>query len=309
MRQLPTMESDRSRQFPPGHRTLVAATGMTAVLIILGGVVCVTQSARGCPDWPRCYGQLVPPMRIDAIIEYSHRLVAALTSPLIFAAAVIGARKASAAWWIRRPPLVAIPLLVAVVIFGALAVLRGLPPWAAAIDVGSALTVLALLVAASAAARRSAQPDFADRWSLQGGLARWSAVAAAGVFIVLVSGVLVAAPGSTVRCLGCVVPSTDADAAGVRGAAQIARLLLAGAAGLAIAIVAVRARRESRDPALRSAAAVSGALLLALVLISLLVMLRGGTTLLLVASVVTVVSLWVSVVAIAALSAFRRPRS
>lgn len=289
------------------HRTLVAATGMTALLIVLGGVVCVTESARGCPDWPRCYGQLVPPMRIDAIIEYSHRLIAGLTSPLILAAALIGGRNARAAWWIRRPPLVALPLLVAVVIFGAIAVLRGLPPWAAAIDVGSALTVLALLVAASAAARRSAQPGFTDRWSLQSDLARWSAVAAAGVFIVLVSGVLVAAPGSTVRCLGCVVPATEADAVGGRGTAQLVRLLLAVATAIVIALIAGRVWRGRHDSGLRRAATTSGLLLIALTVISLLVMMLGKTTPLLVASVVTVVSLWVSVVTLAALSAFRRP--
>jgi len=289
------------------HRTtLVAATAMTTLLIMLGGVVCVTESARGCPDWPRCYGQLVPPMRIDAIIEYAHRLVAALTTPFIIAAAIMGARRARAPWWSRRPPIIAIPLLVAVVIFGAFAVLRGLPTWAAVLDVGSALLVLALIVTASVATSRSAHPDFADRWSLESRLARWSAVSAAGLFAVLVSGVVVAAPGSTVRCLGCLVPSTEPDAAGLRGAIQIARLMFAGLLGAAIAAVVTRVLNAERDAALRRAAAVAGALLVGLVLISVAVALRGSTTALRVAAVVTVVSLWVSVVALAALSALRR---
>ncbi|HSG00886.1 MAG TPA: COX15/CtaA family protein, partial [Vicinamibacterales bacterium] len=187
------------------RKILTAATAMTTLLIILGGVVCVTESARGCPDWPRCYGQLLPPMRVDAVIEYSHRLVAALTTPLILVAAILGLRSSSAVRWARWPPVIAIPLLIAVAVFGAFAVLRGLSPWAAAIDVGSALLVLALLVAASVAATRSAQPGFRDRWSLDHAGARWAAAAAAGLFLVLVSGVLVAAPESSVRCLGCFV--------------------------------------------------------------------------------------------------------
>jgi heme a synthase len=289
------------------HRvTLVAATAMTTLLIMLGGVVCVTESARGCPDWPRCYGQLVPPMRIDAIVEYSHRLVAALTTPLILVAAIMGARNATVPRWSRRPPIVAIPLLIAVVIFGAFAVLRGLPIWAAVLDVGSALLVLALLVTASVATRRGAQPDFVDRWSLQDRFARWSVVSAAGLFVVLVSGVVVAAPGSTVRCLGCLVPSTEPDAAGLRGAMQIARLIFAGMTGAVIAAVITRALAAERDPALRRAASLAGVWLAGIVLISLVVALRGSTTVLRVASVVTVVSLWVSVVALAGQGALRR---
>ena len=282
------------------HRILAAATAMTTLLIMLGGVVCVTESARGCPDWPRCYGQLLPPMRVEAIIEYSHRFVAALTTPLILAAAFLGSRSGGAGRWVRRPPLVAIPLLIAVVIFGALAVLRGLPPWAAAIDVGSALLVLALLVAASVAAARSAQPGFRDRWALDRPAARWAAAAAAGLFLVLVSGVLVAASGSSVRCLGCFVPSTDPDAGGARGAAQVVRLLAAGGTAALIAVSVFRARRDAPDSSDRRSASAAGALLLAIALISGLVAARGATTAWLVASVIVVVSLWVSVVALAA---------
>jgi cytochrome c oxidase assembly protein subunit 15 len=289
------------------RKILVAATAMTTLLVILGGVVCVTESARGCPDWPRCYGQLLPPMRIDAIIEYSHRFVAALTTPLILAAAIIGGRRSGVGRWVRRPPIVAIPLLVAVIIFGAMAVLRGLPRWAAAIDVGSALLVLALLVTASVAARRASPAEFADRWSFDDAAARWATAAAAGVFLVLVTGVLVAASGSSVRCLGCFVPSTDPDAAGLRGVAQLARLVLAAVTAAMVAGVVLRTWRPRRDPAVATAGTVGGALLLAVVVVSALVALRGATTALLVASVATVVSLWVSVVAIAALTAFRRP--
>lgn len=288
------------------RKILTAATAMTTLLIILGGVVCVTESARGCPDWPRCYGQLLPPMRVDAVIEYSHRLVAALTTPLILVAAILGLRSSSAVRWARWPPVIAIPLLIAVAVFGAFAVLRGLSPWAAAIDVGSALLVLALLVAASVAATRSAQPGFRDRWSLDHAGARWAAAAAAGLFLVLVSGVLVAAPESSVRCLGCFVPATDADAAGARGAAQAIRLLAAGVTAVLIAVSVLRARREPVGSADRRVAAVAGALLLAIALISAIVAARGAATAWLVASVVVVVSLWASVVALAARSGLRQ---
>ena len=112
----------------------------------MGGIVCVTESGRACPDWPRCYGQMVPPIRTDAIIEYTHRLFAALTSPFIIAAALVGWRKARSIRWVSRPPVLAVGRLLAFVAFGAIAVLRGLPPWAAALDLGLALIVLALML-------------------------------------------------------------------------------------------------------------------------------------------------------------------
>ena len=53
-------------------------------LVVLGGVVRVTGSGLGCPDWPLCYGRVVPPWELTALIEYSHRMVAsAIVGPLV----------------------------------------------------------------------------------------------------------------------------------------------------------------------------------------------------------------------------------
>src|SRR5437879_13917138 len=55
--------------------------------VVLGGVVRVSGSGLGCPDWPLCHGHLLPPLQLHVLIEYSHRTVASLASLLILATA------------------------------------------------------------------------------------------------------------------------------------------------------------------------------------------------------------------------------
>ena len=44
------------------------------IQITLGGFVRASESGLGCPDWPLCHGQIIPPIEFHTLIEYSHRL-------------------------------------------------------------------------------------------------------------------------------------------------------------------------------------------------------------------------------------------
>ena len=51
---------------------------LTFALVTLGGVVHNTESSLACPDWPLCFGQVMPEMEGGVAIEHSHRLLATL---------------------------------------------------------------------------------------------------------------------------------------------------------------------------------------------------------------------------------------
>jgi cytochrome c oxidase assembly protein subunit 15 len=287
------------------HRyLLLTASVLTYLLITMGGTVCVTGSGLGCPDWPGCYGQIIPPMRIDAIIEYLHRFIAALTSPFIIAAAIVGWWKLRSIRWVSRPPVIAIVFLVAVSVFGALAVLRGLSPGLAAVDLGSALMVLTLMLTATVMSfYHYDHPALPDRLSLRSPFARLSIGTLAMVFIVLVSGVLVADAGSIVRCLGWSLYGGGWVPVDSHDWFQMARRLVAGLASiLAVAVVVQAWRTQRTQAALLAAATVMGILFLVETTVGALMAMRGFSVTLLVIYVATAAAVWASLVVLVVLA-------
>jgi heme A synthase len=119
----------------------------TLALIALGGVVRVTGSGMGCGDhWPLCHGRLLPPLDLPTLIEYGHRLAAAVVGVLVIALAVAAWRTHHAA---RRLATAAAALLVVQVLLGAVTVRLGLPAWTVTLHLATAMLLLAALLAAA----------------------------------------------------------------------------------------------------------------------------------------------------------------
>jgi heme a synthase len=124
------------------------------LLVVLGAVVRVTGSGMGCGDhWPLCNGHLLPPLNdIPTVIEWSHRMVAAVVSVLVVGLALLGWRGAgSLEPGARAAAYTAVALLIVQVLLGAVTVKTGLTPVLVILHLGTAMLLLATLIAAARA--------------------------------------------------------------------------------------------------------------------------------------------------------------
>jgi protoheme IX farnesyltransferase len=244
---------------------LLTASILTFLLIVMGGIVRVTNSGLGCPDWPTCFGHLIPPPRLDSWIEYTHRLIAALTTPFILATAVVGWWKYRSIRWISRPPLIALGFLVIEITLGAITVLTELPPEIVAVHLGVALTVLALMLTATvnAFARRN-NPNLPDRLTFRTPFARLTLWTLGVIFVVLVSGALVAGSGSETACVGWPLCNGMLFPVTLQGWIQMAHRFIVGFSSLLVLVMAIMAwRRQRSQTAILAAATVMGLFFLA----------------------------------------------
>ena len=132
-------------------RRLVLATGIaTFALIILGGVVRVSDSGLGCGPagsgfhgWPFCNGDVVPGVDLNSIVEYAHRALAIVVGFMILALFVL-------AWRRHRELLGATGALLALVVaqgaLGGATVEENLEELYVAAHLGLAMLLLGLLL-------------------------------------------------------------------------------------------------------------------------------------------------------------------
>lgn len=117
------MTSSRAALTPPRAvarlRTYTAVTVASVwFLVIVGGVVRVTESGLGCPDWPFCTGTGLPNPTAESIIEWSHRVVVGWVSLLAAAVLILTLRFLRHRRDILWPAAVAVVLLPIQAILG-----------------------------------------------------------------------------------------------------------------------------------------------------------------------------------------------
>ena len=289
-----------------GYRRLAALTAaLVWALIAVGGVVRVSESGLGCPDWPLCHGRLLPPLEVTAIIEYAHRTGAALSSLFIVLTALGAWRRFRRARAVVIPATLALALLVGQIVLGAATVALELPPEIVAAHLVVALALLAASIVVAVVARyphllnQRREPD-----SLYGLL--WLTLPA--LFVLMLSGALVTRSGAAGACptfplcAGVLVPPQGFGLQRIHMLHRLWMLILA----VMVTMVVVHANRGQRPRVVRAWAWVLGGVFIAQVSVGISQVVLGLPLALRAAHVALAAGVWGSLVVLATLAALHR---
>ena len=283
-----------------GYRRLAYLTLFaTLAVAIWGGIVRVSGSGLGCPDWPLCHGQFLPSLDVATRIEWTHRLLA-IAAGLTLAALAL--------WTLLRYRAdrralgfvgAAVVLYWLQAILGAITVVLELPETWVTAHLANAEALLAVLTGYA----------IVLRWPAVGrGLARptaftWLAVsAAAGTFVLMLSGAYVRGAGASTACTTWPLCDGGIPVAGAP-AVHMAHRYIAAAVGVLIALAVAGAWRRRREIAgLGPAAVVTAGLFVLQIIVGALNPLTAFSPWALGAHPAIATGLWCATVALAVLA-------
>lgn len=186
---------DPSRRRPSKWLPGLALSSAVAAyaLIVFGSEVRVSDSGMGCPGWPLCSGSVGPIFEFHALMEQTHRYLAAIVTMLAFLTAWVAVRTRATA---VRPAVLTAGIIVLQIALGAVTVFAGnsAPTVAAHLIAGVAMLVGATITAVCVLVPTRAGRPVAPRLGRVG----WVAVSAAAVLFV--SGSLIVNAGAEGAC-------------------------------------------------------------------------------------------------------------
>ena len=175
-----------ARTLIPFRRLAAATAFATFALIVVGGIVRVSESGLGCgpagsglEGWPLCTGRVVPSVGGATLVEFTHRVLAGLVAVLVVLLAWQAFRNLRDRPWLVRGSAFTVVLVLIQAGLGGLTVEHNLHATLVAVHLGIAMILLALLLGMYRAANPGPQPE-AGRAS-----AGLRATAASAAFLVL----------------------------------------------------------------------------------------------------------------------------
>ena len=282
-------------------RALAGITALSGYLqITLGGLVRVSGSGLGCPDWPTCYGKPYPPPTFHAIVEYSHRADGALFGLLVILTLVAGfwlyrGRRTTVTWL----TLATLLTVVAEGLLGWQVVANLLAPVLVLVHLAIALVILALMVAIFILAGPAPAAAFPDR-----PFARLALLAAGLTYLMLLTGSAVVATSADLVCKSWPLCGSgfSPDFSGVAFFDTLHRLTV-GAVTLVLLFLLTSALRRHRQ--VQGVGAFAGGtlvLLLAQIVLGALVAVTGEQAVLQGGHIMLASAVWAGVVALAVIS-------
>ena len=283
--------------FSPRYRALVYASLVASFLVVVwGGVVRITGSGLGCPDWPLCHGQFLPSLDPATRIEWFHRFLA-IAGGVTVAAVVLWSLVAYRAdRRILTLAIIAAILYPLQAVLGGITVVLELPPEWVTVHLANAELLLATLTILAVVVRwPKVNRTQSAGWT-------WLAVAAAvGTFVLLLSGAYVRGANATMACLSWPLCGAVAEL-GAPAIAMLHRYVAAGV-GVVVVLACIEAWRHRRDaPGLGPLAIVTGAIFIVQVAIGAANPLTGFAPWALAAHPAAASLLWCSVVGLAAVA-------
>lgn len=142
-------------------RLAVVTTGVTLVLIAVGGAVRATDSGLACPTWPGCFsgGDFLPPPDLNVWLEHGHRLIAGVVGLMVATQAIWALRRYRHRGEILWPSVVAALAVVVQALLGALVVWLQLRAELVTAHLGLGMAVVGCLLFVAVAANRPGQAD------------------------------------------------------------------------------------------------------------------------------------------------------
>ncbi len=209
------------------------------VLLVFGASVRVNGAGLACPDWPRCFGLLVPAIDWPVFLEFGHRVYAGGESIAFVALGFLVLRRADlrarlAPWFAAAAAALGLQIVL-----GGLTVLHLLAEWTVASHLVCGNLFSALIAVIALELWEAASPS--ERVEVPG--ARALAPALAGLVLAQVAlGGLVASSGAGLACStwpGCNADGWFPTLSGLVGLQVLHRLVAYGVVTLALVAAAI----------------------------------------------------------------------
>ncbi|HZP95024.1 MAG TPA: heme o synthase [Candidatus Limnocylindria bacterium] len=182
----------------PRYRALVYLTLFVSFLVVVwGGVVRVTGSGLGCPDWPTCHGQFLPSLDPATRIEWLHRFLGVAGGVTLAALGVTTILLHRDNRRVLALVVAAGVLYVLQAVLGAVVVLLELPDTWVTAHLANAELVLAVLTTLAVGVRWPSAIAPRRR------SAPWTSLllaGAVGTFVLLLTGAYVRGAGASMAC-------------------------------------------------------------------------------------------------------------